>query len=583
MSGMDNFRKIRVLSKISTLKWQSPEQKNVISLKIQAAETKVLIEKLQAEILQICSTKRNPKSTAIVKVMDKYSEHTVPLSLVSHSSSMVRRLGAVLIALIFEYKSDLFQFRMLNNTKNMCLSRNQLFLTNMSPAIKNSRPEPLYHVKKALFYYLPNSTFPKGLPCYLDENKLTNVFIEGQFLRLPDPVEQTVWMQFEELTSEDPLPDSLLLTNRLEELSSSSSSQSLSSNSEQQKQPNPVPNPYQIQQNARRMQLNLTDPKTRSFVGAKNPTLARLETLEVQGRADSLIGSSDLLKATFESMEQLDDKLVAKQNVHRVKCFQFFRKQKKTKPVGSSETMDSEQFMEGPKESPELRRSTELCGDHSSSQVEGKPFDVRVALELPPQFESVNDWATDKDYAYFKSQMRYVPITPSTKQSHSFTHHHATAEPATLGFSQQLEKRQYNLHIKNLVSDLLKQEDQKSLSAIDTPMGSSKVIRVENKSERAPTPQKLSIKRDIGTARKQTDVLQFGTKKTNEGTDLPSQVVKAPLRGITGNLARSHSPFRITYKTGSSQELQVGRHQQLTANPLPRMQNTVRKPPRTKP
>ena len=560
---MDESRKVRVMQKLTTMKSQSPEQKSSISLKIQATEVKKLIEKLQSEIFQICATKRSLKSKELVRVLDKYTEQTIPFSLVSHTSSMVRRLTALLIALIFEHKSDLFRFRVLNNNKNMCLFRNQLFLTKMSPAIRNSRPEPLYHVKKALMYYLPTSTFPKGLTCYLDDAKLTNVFIEGEFLRLPDPMEQIVWMEFEELTSDFPLLDNMLLTDRLQTDSSRSSSQTISSSSDLAHSNSKAPladgkKKRKKQNSNNNMQLLVNDSSPQSSVGKNNPKLARLESLDEQGKLDSLFEAVTKLKkeAKQESVEDLDDCSANKQSVHRVKCFQFFRKQKKDQPVGSSETLDSAVSVDSQRPNREDKRARQLEFDDLKSPVKGMLLDDKIVTQLPPQFESVNDWATDKDYAYFQSQMRFIPVKATAKKNQSI-YSQATSEHLNLIPSQQMEKKKYNLQIQTMVSDLLKQENQKGLNGViqdGVQISPSNLIKVDRKPDRTITPQKASIRVEVmRSGGKNKETSQFDTKQQREVVPPKFQGYKTFSGMPKSSVVRSQSPYRITHKVGPQQ------------------------------
>ena len=135
-----------------------------------------LVDALLHEINHILFLRKS-KPTALGPYVSKFSVESLDVSLVHHPHGYVRRFMAVIIGLVFEQNSDIFRRSVLNEYNNFYLRDKSLFLCKASPAIRNSRPEPLYHVKQAFYHYLPKSLYPHGQRCYLDENKLTMILI----------------------------------------------------------------------------------------------------------------------------------------------------------------------------------------------------------------------------------------------------------------------------------------------------------------------------------------------------------------------------------------------------------------------
>ena len=334
------------------------------SMKIQATETNSLTEKLLHDIIQIVSCKSRQQH--LNEVIQNHKDCVRTVELLGHKHTMVRRLAACLLSLVFEQKSDIVLYQLIRSTKDVCIVRNKFFLTKISPAIRNSRPEPLYHVKKALMYYLPASTFPRGLTCYLDESKLKCYMISKEYLRLPDPQDQVIWMDFpEDMYCDQPLGDAFDSGPADPPAGSDSQSESDDDKSDTMSE-DQLEEPSHQQQNRLGLHQKTVGPETgiRMIQNSIGGCSIKVKELNVQ-----------------ESTKPVD-------GVHRIKCFQFFRKQKDGVPKSAQEL-----------DHPIVPNTLLDIGPRSFAQLD----------LTPPQFESVNDWATDEDLAVITSCQKLIP------------------------------------------------------------------------------------------------------------------------------------------------------------------------------
>ena len=330
----------------------------VPNLLLQSSST--LIDALVHEINFITYLRRS-KPTAILSHVSKFSVENLDLSLLAHPHGYVRRLMAVIIGLIFEQNSDMFRTSALGRHKNLYLRDKSLFLCRASPAIRNSRPEPLYHVEHAFFHYLPQGMFPSGQRCYLDASKLSNIMVAKEYLRLPDPQDQVIWLEFE---------DPIIALEVLHELSVDSLKSS--PQEEEEKEINISHEEY-------------SSSKTKRKIDTKIKVLSAFKP-----NSTPKTGTS----------QDNDDQSQAS-GMHRIKCFQFFRKQKEQPLSGESQIRGSLNLW-----IPEEVPSENLSLQRASVTVKRKQTRVK-----PPQFESVNDSSSFK--TFYSTLHKFFPLDGS--------------------------------------------------------------------------------------------------------------------------------------------------------------------------
>ena len=351
-------------------------------MKIQATETKSLLDKLVHDIIQIVADK-NHQYRQLQPLINSYQDCCWVVDLLVYHDGVVRRLAACLLSLVFEQKEDAFGTQLLKAGALVCAVKDRLFLTKISPAIRNSRPEPLYHVKKALMYYLPASTFPSGLPCYLDDSKLKSMLLSKEYLRLPDPKDQIIWMTMSE--------EFELLSNFHTEESPVNSGQSQLRT-----------DPFDLEHNS----AEVPSPRLAFF----ESRTVRLDQCENPRNSVSPPLLSPTRRSQIE-IKEINPELVAsgsikpESGVHRIKCFQFFRKQKDCGKQFESNSLASSQLQE-------CESGTPWAGQAQRSIM------VEIAS---PQFESVNDWATDKDNTVIKTQQKYIDVTATNQKQFTIT------------------------------------------------------------------------------------------------------------------------------------------------------------------
>lgn len=162
-----------------------------------SAKDRRITEFLLREITLVVSTKR-ADAMVVSRVIGKYNEDNIPFEFLSSDNTIIRRLAVVLIGLIFEQKSDIFRYKLKKSVPNVTVEKNRIFVNNRMPQMRAFRPETLEHVGQCIFWYLPRQFFPSGISCYLDYPKLINILITKDFFYLPDPLENFIWMNFEE-------------------------------------------------------------------------------------------------------------------------------------------------------------------------------------------------------------------------------------------------------------------------------------------------------------------------------------------------------------------------------------------------
>ena len=322
---------------------------------INSLENQLHIESLLLEIRHLLHLRKTDSLSLAAYLFNKPPNY-LALENLEHPHTLIRRLTSILICLIFEQNSELLRTSELRSSKKVCFLDSSLFLCRASPAIRNSRPEPLYHVENPLCHYLPRNSFPKGQVCYLDLEKLTNILIGQEYLRLPDPKEQVVWLMFEHI---------LEPTN-----SWTKSDGDKSDTSSDDEDPQCSGSPTW---------------QSRRPAGTAIRVLAQFAKIASK-RADK---EAQKVAAREAKAQQSVNHSTTVSGVHRIKCFQFFRKQKEQT---TSSTTFSEQSV----------RSVSLLLPELPPRIQ------------PPQFESVNDWATDKENtSHYSTQIKYIPVNES--------------------------------------------------------------------------------------------------------------------------------------------------------------------------
>ena len=342
-----------------------------------------LIDALLHEINHILFLRRS-KPTALIPYVSKFSVETLDLALLSHPNGYVRRFMAVIVGLVFEQNSDIFRTSVLNNYQDVYLRDKSLFLCKASPAIRNSRPEPLYHVEQAFFHYLPKGLYPRGQRCYLDEKKLAMILISKEYLRLPDPADHVVWLEFE-----DPIISFEILHDKSVEV--------------------------------RELSPEATDPHPSSapFLSAKKKIDTRVKAISI------FKPPTDLPTGSCQDL----DSVPPTSGVHRIKCFQFFRKQK--------EQLESE--------TSHANRHLKLWLPDDDAWPAPVIPRVSVNKKQPtrksPQFESVNDKAFPKTFYSTQFKVSSVELANSPTKSHTNTSSDHPVTPESANPSAQVLSR----------------------------------------------------------------------------------------------------------------------------------------------
>src|SRR3990167_5505887 len=378
--------------------------------KSKSIEDFALADRLLSEVKLLALRQKNGFSTKS-HAMSKYTEDNIPFYLLSHENTIIRRLTSVLIALIFEEKSDLFRYKLHKNLKNACIENNRLFLSVKTPAIRNFRPEPLYHVSNPFMYYVSKSSFPRGLTCYLDTDKLYATLLLKEWMRLPDPMEHLIWMNFGE--------SSVLLNLNEEESHDEVEESAADANSPEQLKQN-----FKIEVLRKPLDVPLdSSPKNR--IDARSSICQELDAESPRRSPQN----------PMASMESLDGDA---SGVHRIKCFQFFRKQKTvdntddlqpfkellglhSQPLDEDspnrgnyfqkiEAFLAKQQQIGDRSRQSSNRRIAQTKSEKEDDLVNAPAPRKLATPPPPQFESVNDWATDKDYTFYSTQMKFLPV-----------------------------------------------------------------------------------------------------------------------------------------------------------------------------
>jgi hypothetical protein len=436
---------------------KSQDQHRKAERKVKNTEDYVLADRLLSEIKLLVFRQKNGY-IARNHAMSKYTEDSIPFYLLSNDSRLVRKFASILICLIFEEKSDLFRYKLHKKLKNACIENNKLFLSPKSEAIKNFRPEPLYHVINPFLYYLPNSSFPNGLTCYLDADKLNNILLLKEWMRLPDPQEHLIWMNFGESSA---------LINFDDEESIAQLEDSFS---------------YEKSAIFNKEVLKPPDMMRRGNPGMQDSAKVTSKARQEQHRPSIGFGIDDenVQRRNSQTMQSIDSIEGDASGVHRIKCFQFFRKQKTaevpeeiavfkellemeinniSEEPGSKgsvyqklESVLARQYTSAkqPSQRKSIRRDFGRDGGDQSQSRPPRPQSTKHAqgtepAEAPPQFESVNDWATDKDYSFYSTQMKFLPVKRSLEKKSKLKEVVQKASEQEKAFKSKHEKLMHDL------------------------------------------------------------------------------------------------------------------------------------------
>src|SRR3990167_1185817 len=254
------------------------------------------VNSLLKELTFIVATRKSDQYGASVSILDKYTADTVPTHLLRSENYLIRRLTAVLLAFVFQNKNEVLAIKSQDPRENVCMLQNFLFLNPYKSAMKNFSPKPYEYVSKPIFYYLPNSQFPNGLPSFLDIEKMYSILVTKEYLRIPDPSEMVIWLpldiEFEGGTAhyENPRLHHMRSLSLSEE-DYSPSQANISTDGDK---------PHHLRSRRSRMSID-------KELGPPQPTV------KSKGRSN---------RATKNELPDFDSGAVP----HRVKCFQFFKK-----------------------------------------------------------------------------------------------------------------------------------------------------------------------------------------------------------------------------------------------------------------
>ena len=332
---------------------------------------------LLKELTLIVASRKSDQYGASVSILDKYTADTVPTHLLRSETGLVRRLAAVLLAFIFQNKNEILTLSTRDPRENVCMLQNFLFLNPYKSAMKEFSPKPYEYVSKPIFYYLPRSQFPEGLPSFLDVEKMYSILVTKEYLRIPDPSEMIIWLPLEiEFDNGSACYDTPLQLNNRSLWSSREEGETPFLNSSHcGDESRHHPRPYGHSNKLMEEPLEL-------------PSASRRRSPRNQKEG----GESPTLREDLSSGIP-----------HRVKCFQFFKKvspnQTKVKQEDSKnrnirKESDSLTFL------PTATTKTSISSINESF-LESNPTSIA---------QEVRDWVTVQDYNYFVSSTHNISL-----------------------------------------------------------------------------------------------------------------------------------------------------------------------------
>ena len=388
------------------------------------------LDGLVRELTFIVAAKKSDLFGSSVSLLDKYSADAVPTHLLQAEDDLIRRLGSVLLAFVFQHKSDVFRVMADDRKQPFCLSQSFLFMSKYKSSMRVFHPETLPHVSNPLLFYLPKRQFPGGLPGFLDIDKLYSILITKEYLRIPDPAEMIIWLPFEDISEYSADQYAKHPRSRSESPEESSERRNLSS--------------WAIQERDQR----IGSSKGEAIVSKASPQKPR-------HKAD--VSQAERLLSVYHS--EASDSSAG----HRIKCFQFFKKGPKESQKRDTVSSTSEARF-GLQRATDSNQQTQIARFQVKRPTTGvKSSSVGPACPKVQQAtQEVTSWVTNKDYTFFTAETKLVANSSlSPVERCSSTDRQSRRESATFSNTARQELKIKSdilaaLELKQLFSDITK-------------------------------------------------------------------------------------------------------------------------------
>jgi len=159
-------------------------------------KSRKIIDHLILELSIVVMTKKTDPGV-VCRSLSKYTEDTIPFELLNSPNSVIRRLTAVLIALIFEQKSDVFRYKLKKTVPGIFIDKYRIYLRKKVPDHKTIKIGHPQYLATPVHWSLADAFFPRGVPTGLMLDRLEIILMSKDYLCLPDPKCSYIWMNFE--------------------------------------------------------------------------------------------------------------------------------------------------------------------------------------------------------------------------------------------------------------------------------------------------------------------------------------------------------------------------------------------------